>query len=416
MISKLEWLIARRYLTSKHKDSFISMIGAFSFIGIMLGVATLIIVMSVMKGYETELIKRILGINSHIVISNDLQSIPDYHQKINVIKKIKNIQHIAPVISGQAMANNHDTNISSGAIIQAIDGNDLINKPVINTSIIRGDIKDYIDNKGVLIGNILANNLQINVGDTLRLLIPQSDTTILGSIPRSKTFDIVGIFDVGMYEYNSSTIFMPLKSAQTLFKKKDTVSKIEIITSAPDQLFKLKKQIFTLLGDDYYINDWTQTNQSLINALTVERNVMFLILTLIIIVAAFNIISSLVMLVKDKTKNIAILKTIGMDNSSVIKIFILCGTIIGFIGTILGTFLGLLFCYNINSIKSFLESLIGISLFDPIIYFLTTLPVELDLQNIVVITIMALFLSFLATIYPAWKASKLMPTQVLRYE
>lgn len=414
MFKKYEIKIALRYLKSKRKEGFISVISAFSFIGIALGVATLIIVMAVMNGYEVELIKRILGINGHISVSSPYGKIEKYQELISGIEKIPGVKFVAPQVIGQAMATNKEN--ASGVLVRGMEGEDLKKKPIMDSAIKSGSLNNYIEGNGIIIGTTLAQNLRAGVGSEVKLIAPSSDAIIIGTIPRMKTFKVVGIFDVGMYEYNSSTVFMQLSSAQKFFRYYESISDIEIIAEKLSQVEIIKSEIAAIQKEPLTIIDWSITHQNWINALKVERNVMFLILTLIIIVAAFNIISSLIMLVKEKTRSIAILRTVGMTKSSIIKIFILSGSVIGFVGTFLGAVIGVAFSLNIERIKLFLESMTGLTLFDPVIYYLTQLPVDLEARNVVSVLLISLGLSFLATVYPAWKASKLMPAEALRYE
>lgn len=413
MITKVEWMIALRYLRSKRKEGFISVVSAFSFIGIALGVATLIIVMAVMKGYEVELVKRILGINGHITISSPSGKIEDYEQTLNKIKNIKHVQLASPLITEQVMITGNTT---VGAVIRGMIPEDIAHKPLLNSSIREGSLEAYQQGKGVLIGISLARKLRVTIGDQIKIIAPQSDATVIGSIPRMKTVKIAGIFDVGMYEYNATTIFVPLSFAQKFFQYQNAISDIEIMVDKIPHIDSVKSEIAASIADTLNIMDWTMANEQVISALKIERNVMFLILTMIIIVAAFNIISGLIMLVKEKTRNIAILRTIGLGKSSVIKIFIICGSLLGFIGTLIGASLGIAFSLNIEAIRRWLESVSGIALFDPVIYFLTQLPAVLDMESVISVVAMSLILSFLATIYPAYRAAKLMPAEALRYE
>ena len=414
MFQNYEIKIALRYLRSKRKEGFISVISAFSFVGIALGVATLIIVMAVMNGYEVELIKRILGINGHISVSSPYGKIEKYQELLSDIEKIPGVKFVAPQVIGQAMATNKEN--ASGVLVRGMDGADLKRKPIMDSAIKAGSLSDYIEGKGIIIGTTLAQNLRVGVGSEVKLIAPSSDAIVIGTIPRMKTFKVVGVFDVGMYEYNSSTIFMPLNFAKKFFQYYDSVSDIEIIVDKLSQVERIKSEIAAIQSESLNIIDWSITHQNWINALKVERNVMFLILTLIIIVAAFNIISSLIMLVKEKTRSIAILRTVGMSKGSIIKIFILSGSVIGFVGTFSGAVIGVAFSLNIEKIRMFLESMTGLTLFDPVIYYLTQLPVDLEAHNVISVLLISLGLSFLATIYPAWKASKLMPAEALRYE
>ena len=413
MIKKLEFIIALRYLCTRNKEGFISIVSAFSLIGIALGVATLIVVMSVMSGYEIQLINRILGINGHLTVNATNGNISNFDKLNKEIKKINHVAYTAPIITGPAMISNQ-AGQAKGVLVRGIDGRDLELKPAIDTSI--NEFTAYKNNEGIFIGEAMAREMRLSIGDYVKLIAPKVENLVLGMVPRIKTFKIVGIFDVGMYEYNSNSIFMPLKYAQIFFDHKNSTTELEIVLDNPKNLFLVKQEIDLILPSNLKTTDWSTVNQSLIAALRIERNVMFLILTLIIVIAAFNIISSLILLVQNKKKSIAILRTIGMKKSGILKIFIICGSLIGIIGTALGSLLGILFTINIEKIKQFLESVTGQTIFDPVIYFLTNLPAELSATNTLIIIATALLLSLLATIYPAWKASSVMPAAALRYE
>jgi len=414
MIQPFELMIAFRYLRAKRRESFISIVSWFSLIGIALGVATLIIVMSVMNGYHVELLKRILGINGHITISQSLGKIENYDEYISQINTIDGVTYSAPLILGQAMATANGTSV--GAQVRGMNGASLTHKPVLKDTLDEYSLNKYSNREGVYLGVSLARSLGLRIGDKIKLLIPETATTIVGAIPRMKTYNVVGVFDVGMYEYNATTIFMPLEDAQILFKFKDSVSDIEVMVKDPEAMDGIKDKIFQIMPPQTHMMDWSMANSSLFAALSVERNVMFLILTLIILVAVFNIISSLIMLVKDKSSNIAILRTMGASKNSIIKIFVICGSMIGVIGTLSGALLGITFALNIERIRVFLQSLTGQTLFDPVIYFLTKLPSHLDFGSVFVVCSISLGFSLLATIYPAYRASKLTPAEVLRYE
>lgn len=412
--NSFELLIAFRYLRSKRKESFISIVSGFSLIGIALGVATLIIVMSVMNGYHVELLKRILGINGHITITNSSSTIKNYDSYVSKIKQIDGVTFVAPVLINQTVVSANNT--TSGALIRSMDAQSLQNKPLVRDSISLTAMKQFEEGKGLILGVTLAKQLNVKAGDFVKIISSQTSTTIAGSIPRMKTYKVIGTFDVGMYEYNVTTIFMPIKDAQLFFQKPNAVSDIEVMVKNPENLEDVKAHIAASFNEPLKMVDWAMINSSLFDALAVERNVMFLILTLIIIVAAFNIISSLIMLVKDKATNIAILRTMGASKKSVLTIFIICGSLIGFIGTIFGAMLGILFSMNIESIRTFLQSITGVKLFDPVIYFLTQLPSSVDFFEVMMIICISLLISLLATIYPAWRAARLMPAEVLRYE
>jgi lipoprotein-releasing system permease protein len=417
VFSKLEFLIAFRYLKAKRSEGFISVIAIFSFVGIMIGVATLIVVMSVMNGFRYELVERILGINSHLTIYSKDGEIKNYQQVIDDLNKISDLEYSNPIIESQVMLSANKKAV--GGLVKAVKIDDLKHKDLIVNNIIRGSIESISQKNEVLIGVGLSNNLRLDIGDEFKIISSESNSTILGTIPRIKTYIVGGIFQSGMHEYDASTVFMNFKTAGIHFRVRSAASAIEIFGANPTEISNLKFQIFDLLSQSFpnlYVIDWQDANAGFIDALKVERTVMFFILTLIILVAAFNIISSLIMLVGDKKRNIACLRTMGMSKSSVMRIFLICGSLIGTAGTLIGLAIGLLFSANINNIKQFLENLTDTQLFNPAIYFLSTLPSRIFLSDVLLITIMALILSFLATIYPALKASKANPAEILRYE
>ncbi|MES2676773.1 MAG: lipoprotein-releasing ABC transporter permease subunit [Pseudomonadota bacterium] len=417
MFSKLEFLIALRYLKAKRQEGFISVIAIFSFVGIMIGVATLIIVMSVMNGFRYELVNRILGINSHLTVYSREGNIKNYQQIIEQLKTLQGLQYVNPIVESQAMLTANGK--AAGGLIKAVELDDLKHKKLIVQNIVRGDINNLNNKDEIVIGSGIANNMRLDVGDELKIISSETNNTILGSIPRIKTYKVGGVFESGMYEYDASTVFMNFGAAQLHFRYKESASAIEIFGGDPTQIAILKSQVENLIHNNFselYIMDWQQANSGFIDALKVESTVMFLILTLIILVAAFNIISSLIMLVGDKKKNIACLRTMGMAKASVMRIFLICGSLIGMAGTLLGLIIGVAFSTNINTIKKWLESITGTDLFNPTIYFLSQLPSKIFISDVVLITVMSLILSFLATIYPAYKASKANPAEILRYE
>lgn len=423
MFSRLEFLIAIRYLKSKRKEGFISIIAIFSFIGIMIGVATLIIVMSVMNGFRYELIERILGINSHLTVYSKEHKIANYQEIVDKIKKIDGVTYANPIVEAQAMISSKNKN--SGGLIRGISVDDLKNKKLITENITAGDLNKINQKNSVIIGSILAQNLGLKINDPIKIISGETNETIIGTIPRIKTYMVAGIFDSGMYEYDSTTIFMNFEMAQIHFRYANSASAIEIFTknshdfsnNFEDNFENVKLAIYKSLIDNsgLYFNDWQQANSSFIEALKVESTVMFFILTLIILVAVFNIISSMIMLVNDKNKNIALLRTLGMSKNAILRIFLICGSMIGFLGTIFGLIIGIIFSANINNIKLFLESATDTTLFNPAIYFLSTLPSRILISDVILITSMSFTLSFLATLYPAYKASKSKPAEILRY-
>jgi lipoprotein-releasing system permease protein len=416
MFSKLEFLIAWRYLKSKRKEGFISVIAVFSFVGIMIGVATLIVVMSVMNGFRFELVNRILGINSHLTIYSHAHQIADYENLLAEVKKIDGVQFANALVESQAMLSVQGRN--TGGLVKALKLEDLKNKKLVAQNITAGSLENLASRDAVIVGSAVAQNMNLRIGDPLKIISAETSQTIVGSIPRIKTYEVVGVFESGLYEYDSTTVFTNFEMAQIHFRFPEAVSAIEIFAQDPTKIEEIKFQLYEILSNypNLYTTDWQQANASFIDALKVESTVMFLILALIILVAAFNIISSMIMLVNDKNKNIALLRTLGMSKGAVMRIFLICGSSIGVVGTFLGLAIGVLFSSNINGIKRWLESATDTTLFNPTIYFLSNLPSKVFVSDVVLIVSMALILSFLATIYPAYKASKANPAELLRYE
>ncbi len=411
----VERLLAFRYLRARREEGFISVIAWFSFAGITLGVATLIIVMSVMNGFRTELINRILGLNGHIgVFSATSEPLTDYNRVALKLAELPNVIAATPQVQGQVMASS--ARAQTGAVVRGVSWSDLAARKPLWDSLSQQAIADFRDDKHILIGETMAFRLGLKIGDKMTLLSASGRTTAFGSIPSKRTFTIGGLFKVGMHEYDNSFIFMPLSEAQSFFHLPDAVSGIEVYSDAPLKIELLRRAIAINLGGEYRQFDWQERNKSFLNALNVERNVMFIILTLIILVAAFNIVSSMIMLVRSKNADIAVLRSMGASSGMVMRVFLITGASIGVIGTFVGTILGLLFCWQIDAIKRFIEGLSGAELFSAEIYYLSKLPAIIDPSEVLTVVVMAFVLSLVASLYPAWRASHIAPAEVLRYE
>lgn len=414
MLGPFERMMAGRYLRARRKEGFVSVIAGFSLLGIGLGVATLIIVMAVMNGYRQDIMSRILGVNGHIDVQGVEFSIADYDLRAGAIAEVPGVVSVMPQISGQVMATTQG--LTSGALVRGVRGEDLAQRSVVADNIIDGSLPAFARSEGVMIGVRMADRFRLGIGDRITLVSPRGNVTAFGTAPRLKDYPIAAIFDVGMSDFDSSVIFMPLDLAQTYFKYPSSVTGIEIQVENPDEARMIAREVRDVAGPGVRVLSWEQTNSTFFNALQVERNVMFLILTLIIVVAAFNIISGLIMLVKDKGRDIAILRTMGATRGMVMRVFFLAGASVGVTGTILGLILGVLFCENIEYIRRFLERMTGTDLFSAEIYFLSTIPAVMDWAEVTSVVIMALGLSFAATLYPSWRAARTDPVEALRYE
>lgn len=410
-----ERLVAWRYLRSRRKETVVSVIAGFSFAGIMLGVATLIIVMAVMNGFRAELINRILGINGHMIVQPIDAPLNDYLDLAKRIEAVTGVQMAIPTVEGQTLASGNG-GAGSGALVRGVSMDDLTRLDWVSNNIIAGDLVSFAAGDGVLIGSRMAESLGLIAGDDITLVSPEGDVTPFGVTPRVKAYPVSGVFEIGMSEYDSSIIYMPLNEAQIYFNSDGVVQTIEVFIDDPDKVDEFRQPIEASVERQIFITDWQQRNRSFFSALEVERNVMFMILTLIILVAALNIISGLIMLVKDKGRDIAVLRTMGATSNSIMRIFFMTGSAIGVAGTGAGVALGVLVCLNVENIRQFFSWLSGTTVFDPELYFLSQLPADMDVSETVSIIIMAFVLTFLATLIPAWRASKIDPVQALRYE
>ena len=408
-------MIAFRYIKSRRIEGFISISAWFSLLGIMLGVATLIVVMSVMNGFRTELVDRILGINGHLIIySKNERTIPNYTKIINKILDTPNVVAVTAHLEGQALAKNK--NSISGVIIRGSNWSDLAAKKLLWKSLNQSTISNFKNKQNIIMGYRLGQKLNLKVGDFVSLISPNGMETALGVLPVNQNFKIGGFFDMGMYEYDNNFIFIPWKKAELFLSTNNVAHGIEVFLKDQKLTSSVNLQLQSKLNKNLIVIDWKKRNSSFMNALAVEKNVMFVILTLIILVAAFNIISSMIMLVQTKKADIALMRTMGASQYLIIKVFMLTGSIIGFLGTFVGVLLGVLVSMNIEKIRQLITSMFGQELFSAEIYFLSKLPSNININEVLIVICISIFLTLLASIFPAWKASKISPAEALRYE
>jgi lipoprotein-releasing system permease protein len=418
IFSSFERLIAWRYLRARRAEGFISLITAFSLSGIALGVAALIVITSVMNGVKGDMLKHFIGMSGHINVYGTAGALKDYDALAQKIRAEPGVVSVMPSVEGQVMAsaNGH----AMGAQVMALRYEDLARKEHIVEKITGGSLDGFKSGDGIVVGERLAENLGVSVGDPITLISPEGRQTVAGLVPRLKAYPVAATFKLGMNAYDSGLILMPFSEAQIYFKLADggadLATGLEVNVSKPDDAQAIAAHLRETLGPGYRIYDWQESNKSVFEALTIQRNVMFIILTLIIVVAAFNIISSLIMLVKDKGRDIAILRTMGASRGTIMRIFFACGSAIGVVGTFIGVVLGLLLAVNVDNIRVWIEHASGGRILAEQLYFISTLPAEIDPAEVASVVAMSLALSFMATLYPARRAAKLDPAEALRYE
>jgi lipoprotein-releasing system permease protein len=408
-----EWLLAGRYLRTRRREGFVSVIALFSFLGIMLGVATLIIVLSVMNGFRHELLDKIVGINGHIFVAAIDRPLTDYGEVSERLSKVYGIRRAIPMVEGQAFASSPYN--GSGVLVRGVRGEDIGKIPAIANNLRQGSVENFEAASGVAVGRRLAENLSLQVGDTITLITPRGAQTPFGTAPRIKAYPIAAVFEIGMSEFDATFLYMPIAEAQSFFNREGDATVVEIFLDDADRVDEARAAIEMAAERPILLTDWRQRNRTFFSALEVERNVMFLILTLIVLVAALNIISGLIMLVKDKSSDIAILRTMGATRGAIMRVFLVTGASIGVVGTIAGFVLGLAISLNVESIRQALSRLTNTNLFPAELYFLSRLPAEVNGSEVMTVVLLALGLSLLATLYPSWRAARLDPVQALRY-
>ncbi|KQQ48427.1 multidrug ABC transporter substrate-binding protein [Methylobacterium sp. Leaf125] len=406
-----EWIIAGRYLRARRRGGGVSVVAFFSLLGIALGVATLIIVLSVMNGFRTELLSKIVGINGHVFVAPIDKLFTDYADLSERLSKVAGVRAAIPLVEGQAFASSPYGGAGSGVLVRGIRGEDLDKIGAIASNIKGGSLEGFDDGSGVAIGRRLAESLGVQAGDQINLLTPKGASTPFGTAPRTKGYTIKAIFEIGMTEFDSTFVFMPLTESQAFFNRDADVSLIEIYLDNAEAVGAMRPDLEMAAERPVLLTDWRQRNRTFFGALEVERNVMFLILSLIVVVATLNIISGLILLVRDKSSDIAILRTMGATPGTIMRVFLINGALIGVVGTLSGLGLGILITMNIKGIQRVLFP----SAWDPTVRFLAEIPAEMNANEITVVVVTSIALSLIATLYPSWRAARLDPVQALRY-
>ena len=410
--AQFEWILALRYLRARRKEGFISVLAGFSFLGILLGVFTLITVMAVMNGFRTELFNKIIGLNGHIIVNKVSGDFEAYDEAARRLSAIPGVRAAFPLIEGQALASTPSQAIAGH--VRGVPESGIKSLKIIADHVQMGRLDGFDTQEGIAIGTRLASALRVTVGDMVTLVSPRGAATPFGTAPRIKPYKVSAIFEMGMSEYDRTMIFMPLAEAQRYFAKGNTVDVLEVLVDDPEATSATIDAMKAAGIQGLAFTDWRQRNQSFFTVLEVERNMMFIILSVIVVVAAFNIISGLIMLVKDKGREIGILRTMGATQGAIMRIFLITGASIGVVGTLAGAALGVAFCWRIDDIRGFVAWLTDTDVFSADIYFLTQLPADINPRTTGTIILMALVLSVLATLYPSWRASRLDPVDALR--
>lgn len=414
MFGPFERMVAGRYLHARRGERFVSVIAIFSLVGIALGVATLIIVMSVMNGFKADLLGRILGLNGDLSVYGLTRTLTDYDDVAGRVRRVPGVVSAAPLVESQVLLNSGSYN--AGGLVRGMTRTDLLDLHEISNNLVAGSLDDFGADDTIVVGTTLAERAGLTVGGRLTLVSPQGAATAFGTMPRVRAYRVVAIFDAGMNEYNASYVFLPLHAAQVYFQMPGQVTQVQVMTRDAENVIPVREGIEKAMDGEVRVMDWTQSNNAFFGAVQVEQNVMFLILTLIILVAAFNVISSLIMMVKDKGADIAVLRTLGATRGAIMRIFLMCGASVGVTGTFVGTGLGIVFCLNIEHIRQLLQRITGTDLFNSEVYYLEHLPSKLIWSQVIEVIVMALVLSLLATLYPSWRAAKTDPVEALRHE
>jgi lipoprotein-releasing system permease protein len=417
MFGPFERMVAGRYLRARKGERFVSIIAIFSLVGIALGVATLIVVTSVMSGFQVELVSRILGVNGHITVEAYAgQKLDNYQTLVEQVRGLPDIASVTPMLDGQALLSIEDGG-ARGGLVRGISLEDLRALHPISDNIVAGSLENFTGDDAIVIGVALANAYRLGIGSALTVISPEGAATAFGTIPRVRAYKVVAIFDAGLNDYNSSVVFLPLPAAQIFFQKPNAITGLEIRLKDPDMVTAAARELAPLLqGRPVDARDWQHANDTIIGVLQVQKDTMFIVLGMIVLVAAFNVVSSLIMLVKDKRADIAVLRTLGASSAAIMRIFLMCGAFVGVAGTVIGTVIGVVFCRNIHAIQHFVENITGGRVFDASVFMLTELPNAIDWGDVARVVALGLALSLLATLYPSWRAARTDPVEALRHE